>query len=390
MVDFHTFNSPDWDSGTAMLSRDEEYVLFKISYLFVMFDGVLKDDDHAMRNRCKMSMQAYRKIKNHLLDIGKIEVRDGLIIQGRAEKELKKALKTSEKAAEKAKKRWGDKPKKINENNKPPKAAAHTNSGNSLSKPDGLDSEGSPPDLFEDSQENKTNLTEKAMAMWNEMAGEKIPGTEQTILPLASKPTAQRKSRIPARLRDCGGLEGWKVALEKVRASPYLLGEVNGWKADLDFVLREDKFTKIMEGGFDDRKKPRGKPGAVGGISAAMARIVDREHETAGDVAGDRSGDGEDRTKPETSGPGGRGEGPGSGDDGPRNTGKLERNGGDLFDGPTPDTSGLAADSLPESSHRMSVVSETGGFCNPDQGGMGQAESGLDHAEYRPQTMLRN
>lgn len=71
-------------------------------------------------------------------------------------------------------------------------------------------------------------------------------------LQTAAKLTTPRKSKLKARLNDCGGLEGWHTALGKIRASPFLLGQNDrGWKADFDFVLQEKSFTKLMEGSYD-------------------------------------------------------------------------------------------------------------------------------------------
>lgn len=69
-----------------------------------------------------------------------------------------------------------------------------------------------------------------------------------------------RKAKLLARLKDCGGLEGWAEALRKVKASPFLTGQNDrGWRADFDFLMRESSFTKLMEGAYD------GRPGGGGG-----------------------------------------------------------------------------------------------------------------------------
>lgn len=70
-------------------------------------------------------------------------------------------------------------------------------------------------------------------------------------LPIVQKLTAQRKQKLRRRLEDCGGVGGWDMALEKIRGSPFLRGDVKDWKADFDFLLQEKSFTKLMEGGYD-------------------------------------------------------------------------------------------------------------------------------------------
>jgi hypothetical protein len=68
-----------------------------------------------------------------------------------------------------------------------------------------------------------------------------------------------RLSKLRKRLEECGGLGGWREAMTKARASPYLRGETKrtpgyeGWTPDLDFFLSQSKFTNLMEGKYDQR-----------------------------------------------------------------------------------------------------------------------------------------
>ncbi len=106
-------------------------------------------------------------------------------------------------------------------------------------------------------------------------------------LPTAQKMTAQRQSRLKARLKDCGGLDGWALAMDKLAASDYCTGKVNGWRADIDFVLQEKSFTKLMEGSYDNRAAPNNsKPIAFSSTMTNMQKILkDREDERQRQVA---------------------------------------------------------------------------------------------------------
>ena len=105
---------------------------------------------------------------------------------------------------------------------------------------------------------------------------------EQIGLPKAQKLTDTRRSRLKARLKDCGGLEGWEFALAKMRDSPFLRGENDrGWKADLDFLLTQSKFVKLMEGGYDQRSCEAGvqqRSGAGSRVSAELAALYASGH----------------------------------------------------------------------------------------------------------------
>lgn len=78
-------------------------------------------------------------------------------------------------------------------------------------------------------------------------------------LPEVQKLTESRKTKLNNRLKDCGGIDGWKIALEKITASEFLTGDNDkGWKADFDFLVQESSFTKLMEGKYDNTK-PKNK-----------------------------------------------------------------------------------------------------------------------------------
>ncbi len=70
-------------------------------------------------------------------------------------------------------------------------------------------------------------------------------------LPQAQKITASRRTKMKRRLEDCGGLEGWTIAMQKLGESDHCRGNNNrGWKADIDFVLQEKSFVKLMEDSY--------------------------------------------------------------------------------------------------------------------------------------------
>ena len=85
-----------------------------------------------------------------------------------------------------------------------------------------------------------------AVGLWNDLAHE-------NGLPRVQRLTEARRRKLKMRLTECGGLEGWRVALNKVLGSTFLKGgNERHWRADFDFVLQEKSFTKLMEGGYDD------------------------------------------------------------------------------------------------------------------------------------------
>ena len=82
-------------------------------------------------------------------------------------------------------------------------------------------------------------------------------------LPKVQKFTTVRRKQLAQRLKDCGGIDGWRAAMDKVAASDFLTGRKTTWRADFDFILQATSFTKIMEGSYDNRQHQQGarKPG---------------------------------------------------------------------------------------------------------------------------------
>ncbi|GEM_PF-1405235 len=107
----------------------------------------------------------------------------------------------------------------------------------------------------------------EAVNLYNEMAA-------ALDLPVAQKISDARRRKLAARLRDCGGIEGWMIALEKLAESPFLTGGTDrGFRADLDFLCQEKSFTRLMEGFYADRRTaPQpGRPTSPGRQTTADA-----------------------------------------------------------------------------------------------------------------------
>lgn len=93
-----------------------------------------------------------------------------------------------------------------------------------------------------------------------------------------------RKSKLRQRLKECGGLGGWHEALEKAAASPLCNGDNDrGWVADLDFLLQQKSFTKLMEGSYDNRpSNNRRSGGPHNSLMAGFAEYANSEPDQGG------------------------------------------------------------------------------------------------------------
>ena len=97
-----------------------------------------------------------------------------------------------------------------------------------------------------------------AVQLWNDLA-------ERIGHPKVQRLSKARRKSLGKRLAECGGLEGWRVALSKVEASAFLRGDNDrGWRADFDFMLQAKSFTRLMEGSYDDNGRREGGGGRAG------------------------------------------------------------------------------------------------------------------------------
>jgi len=72
--------------------------------------------------------------------------------------------------------------------------------------------------------------------------------------PSVQKMTPARRSALRMRLKECGGIDGWRQALERAANSNHLTGQNSrGWVASFDFLTNLSSFTKLMEGNYDNR-----------------------------------------------------------------------------------------------------------------------------------------
>ena len=88
----------------------------------------------------------------------------------------------------------------------------------------------------------KPNRSDEFLAEWNAAV---------TFSP-ARFMTSKRISALSLRLKDDRWASEYRAALAKIKDSPFLRGEGRtGWKIDIDFFLRPDSVTKILEDKYD-------------------------------------------------------------------------------------------------------------------------------------------
>lgn len=213
------------------LSNDEELAYRRLCDMIYISGGPIEDDDKKVSNMVKLSTAKWRKAKSVLIEKNHIQIKDGKIFNEKCEEILQKIRRRIEqkKLAGKAS---SEKRKSLKRNK-----AASTDVG--TDEPTNISIEHNKKDISKD-------IPKKAVDAWNEFAG-------QVGLSRVKKLTSVRRSSLQARIKDAGGIDGWMVALEKVRGSPGLIGSNDrGWKASFDWLIGENNFTKLMEGRYDE------------------------------------------------------------------------------------------------------------------------------------------
>lgn len=220
----------DYQLKTAWFHCAAQHGIYRAIVAYLNMHGALENVNEA-RAVSRASEQEWAEHWPAILRRMLIVDKDGKIDQGRAREERdrrqRKSKKRSKAGKDNVNKRWAKK-----------RAAGHTEE----------------PAPETPSGEALTPVDE-AVARYNAVAA-------AAKLPLCQVVTKARATKIMARLKSCDGLPGWDVALEKVKRSAFLTGKTakDGWTADLDFMLQQSSFTKIMEGRYDDRKRHNGAP----------------------------------------------------------------------------------------------------------------------------------
>ncbi len=109
------------------------------------------------------------------------------------------------------------------------------------------------------------------MALFNQAATEHDWPQVQSM-------NANRTRALTGCLKAVGGIEGWQTLIAKVTSSDFLMGRTArsddhaNWRFGFDFLLKPRCYTKIMEGGYDNRN---GSQHPERGLSAVLAALAD-------------------------------------------------------------------------------------------------------------------
>lgn len=242
-----------WDAylaDTTHLTTEEHGAYMLLLAAMWRRNGTVPDDDADNARIVGLTKAKWRKVKARLA--GLLIIENGEITQ----KKLKKTWQKTQEIVEKnrANGAKGGRPKAV-KNNDIAKATGSVSDSHPPTPPE--------PEPYRDTNVSLPPVVPQGPAPISEAAQaveEYNQAAEAVGWSKVQKITKPRLSAINARLAECGGLEGWRVALGKARASPFLCGDNDrGWRADFDFLTKAQKFTQLMEGKYDrpDRSNPQ-------------------------------------------------------------------------------------------------------------------------------------
>jgi hypothetical protein len=90
-----------------------------------------------------------------------------------------------------------------------------------------------------------------AFDLYNELAG-------RNGLPKAVKLDKTRSSNLIGRIKDAGGIDAYRKALEKAEASDFLMGRKTDFRMSLRFLCQQSSFIDLIEGKYDNIKPANG------------------------------------------------------------------------------------------------------------------------------------
>lgn len=174
------------------------------------------------------------------------------VVQKRLQKEFEYVFSKSKKQSERAKSRW-DKEKDGCHGSAPTPTPTPIVEGVSKDTPKSAPTQGELP-IQGKAVLLDMDTARAAVETFNAMAA-------ATGLPKVQHLTDKRRKALAHRLQECGGLDGWEAAMQRIGASDFLTGRKTDWRCDFDFVLQAGSFTKIMEGSYDNKQSTQPKPG---------------------------------------------------------------------------------------------------------------------------------
>ncbi len=259
---YFPFYPKDYEAKTTHLTLAEDGAYIRLLRLSWVTPGcTLPDDDAWIRRHMRASEAEFASVIRPVLDEFFVRKGGRIINPPLLEIYHESSLAHSKRILAGAK---GGKAKAANHNEK-----TSSNATAMLKQPE------PEPEPYK-KEDTIVSLSDPAFDLFNEFAA-------RAGWPACQKRTKPRASAIIARVKEAGGLDGWRVALEKAEASDFLCNRTRtAFTASIDFLLQASSFAKLMEGNYDNRKSANPAPAGSGAfdklVSGFAAAVHKQQH----------------------------------------------------------------------------------------------------------------
>ena len=247
---FIKFYPSDFLGGTSGLSPAERGVYITLLCLIYENDGPVERHDARLARRCGSPKASFVRILDELIGQGKMIERDGMLFNKRAEKALVDRQTRTQNATHAARAKWSAQAQKTQSNQRSGNAGAVRGQCVGDAKPEARSQILKEPNgslSFDEFAAETMDELSEASRLYSEAA-------QRAGWPKVRSMTPARRSALRARLKECGGIDGWREALRRAEQSPHLCGHNDrGWTASFDFLTKQSKFNALLEGQYDAR-----------------------------------------------------------------------------------------------------------------------------------------
>lgn len=244
----------DFEAKTSHLTLEEDGAYNRLLRIMWMTPGCsVPDDDRWIMRRMRVDHETYERVVRVVIDEF-CDRENGRVSNAKLTEIFEDSVDRHEKRVRAGSKGGKAKALKINK----------TGSSNAVAKPKQPEPEPEPELLIKDTNVSLSVSTDaptpandvsEAVVIYNQAA-------DRRGWPKVQKSTPNRSKQIKARLKDCDGIEGWKIAIEKAEASDFICGRTpKPWTGfGFDWVIKAQNFTKLMEGNYDNRVNNAAQP----------------------------------------------------------------------------------------------------------------------------------
>lgn len=234
----------DYIAKTMDLTTEQHGAYLLILMTMWQHDAKLPADPQKLARIARLSPAKFRPVWE---EISRFFVEtDGFISNARLTKERKKAHEKSAKRAIAGS--AGGKAKALKD-----KAVASSNCH--------ADAMASSSDARDQSKKEDTNVSLAADHQPIDEVAEAVHAYKATAAqkgwPIPQQLDQTRRRAISGRIRDAGGVEGWRIAIDKAAGSEFL-GQARPFSGfGIDWIAKPANFKKIMEGNYDGQPSAR-------------------------------------------------------------------------------------------------------------------------------------